>query len=127
MSRVGESLMNFGNWFHNVGAEYMKDCAVKAWYLTFGVCSMVPVLLDHILSCVLFCMLIRSCKYLGAMPVMHLNVVVRISCSILCCMGSQCSFFSTCDELKYLSLFRISLVQLFCMDWYFLRVLDGRP
>ena len=70
MSRVGESLMNFGNWFHNVGVEYMKDHAAKVWYLTFGVCSMVPVLLDHKLSCVLFFMLIRSCKYLGAMQVM---------------------------------------------------------
>ena len=126
MSRVGESLMNFGNWFHNVGAEYMKGCATKVWYLTFSVCSMVPVLLDHILSCVLFFMLIRSCKYLSAMPVMHLNVVVRILCSILCFMGSQCSFFSAHDELEYLSLFRISLVQLFCMVWYFRRVLDCR-
>ena len=72
-------------------------------------------------------MLIRSCKYFGAMLVMHLNVVIRILCSIFCCMGSQCSFFSAHDELKYLLLFRISLAQLFCMVWYFLRVLDGRP
>ena len=93
MSRVGESLMNFGNWFHNVDAEYLKDHAAKVWYLTFCVCSMVPVLLDCILSHVLLFMLIRYCKYFGAMPMMHLNVVIRILCSILCCMGSQCSFF----------------------------------
>ena len=53
MSRVSESLMNFGNWFHKVGMEYVKNHAAKVWYLTFGVCSMVPVLVDHILSCVL--------------------------------------------------------------------------
>ena len=61
MSRDGESLMNFGDGVHNVGAEYLKDHAAKVWYLTFGVCSMVPVLLDCILSCVLFFMLIMSC------------------------------------------------------------------
>ena len=126
MSRVGESLMNFGNWFHKVGAECMKYHAAKVWYLTFGVCSFVPVLLDHILSHVLLFMLIRSCKYFGAISVMHLNVVIRILCSILCCMGSQCSFFSAHDELKYLFLFRIGCVQLFCMVWYFLWVLDDR-
>ena len=54
MSRFGESLMHFGNWFHSVGAVYMKDHAAKVWYLTFGMCSMMPVLLDHMLSCVLF-------------------------------------------------------------------------
>ena len=91
MSRVGESLMNFGNGFHNVGVEYQKDHAVKVWYLTFGVYSMVPVLLDHILSHVLLFKLIRSCKYLAALLVMHCNVVIRILCSLLCCMGSQCS------------------------------------
>ena len=99
MFRVGESLMNFGNWFHTVGAEYMKDHPAKVWYLTFGVCSMVPPLLDHILSHVLLSMLIRSCKYFGAVPVMHLNVV-RILCSILCWMGSQYNFFSAHDELQ---------------------------
>ena len=121
MSRVGECLMNFGNWFHNVGAEYVKDHAAKVWYLTFGVFSMVPVLLDCILSCVLLFMLISSCKYFGAMLVMHFNVAARILCSMLCCMGSQCSFFSAHDELEYPFLFRISLVQLFCMVWYFLK------
>ena len=95
--------------------------------MTFSVCNMVPVLLDHILSRVLIFKLIRSCKYFGAMPVMHLKVVVRILCSILCCMGSQCSLFSAQDELEYLFLFRISLAELFCMDWYFPRVSDGRP
>ena len=29
MSRVGESLMNFGNGFYNVGVEYQKDHAAK--------------------------------------------------------------------------------------------------
>ena len=127
MSRDGESLMNFGSWFHSVGTEYLKDCVAKGWYLTFGVCSMVPVVLDHILSCVLFFMLIMYCKYFGAWPVMHLNVVIRILCSILCCMGSQCSFFSAHDELEYLFLFRTSFAQMFCIVWYFLRVLDGSP
>ena len=127
MSRVGESLMNFGNWFHNIGSEYLKDHVEKFWYLTFGVCSMVPVLLDHILPHVSLFMLIRSCKYFGAMLVMHLNVVVRILCSILCCMGSQCHFFITHDELDTYFLFRMSLAQMFCMVWYFLRVLNGSP
>ena len=125
MSRVGETLMYFGNWFLNVGVEYLKDHAAKVCYLTFGVCSMVPVLLDPILSSVLHFKLIRSCKYFGAMLVMHLNVV-RILCFILCCMGGQCSFFRAHDEIKYL-FFRISLVELFCMVWYFLRVFDDRP
>ena len=120
------NLDEFGNWFHNVGAEYVKDHAVKVWCWTFGVCSMVPVLLDHILSHVLLFMLIRLCKYFGAMLVMNSNVIIRILCSILCCIGSQCSFFSAHDELEYLFLFRISLAQLFRMVWYFLRVCDGR-
>ena len=102
MSRDGESLMNFGKWFHNLDTEHLKDHAGKVWFLAFGMCRMVPVLLDCILSHALLFMLIRSCKYFGAMPVMHLNVVVRILCSILCCMGSQCSFLSTHDELDYL-------------------------
>ena len=119
--------MNFGNLFHNVSVEYMKDRAAKVWYLTFGVCSMVSVSLDCTLPCLFLFMLIRPCKYFGAMPVMHLNVVIRILCSILCWIGSQCSFFSTHDELKYLFLFRISLAQLFCMVWYFFSVFDGRP
>ena len=72
--------------------------------LTFGVCGMVPVLGECILSHVLFFMLIRSCKYFGAMPVMHLNVVIRILYSILCCIGSRCHFFSVHDEFGYLFL-----------------------
>ena len=74
---------------------------------------MVLVLLECILSCMLFFMLIRSYNYFGAMPVMHLNAVMRILYSILCCMGSQGSFFSAHDELEYLFSFRISLVQMF--------------
>ena len=70
----------------------MKDRAAKVWYFTFGGCSMMPVLLDCMLSCVLFFMHIRSHRYFGAMPVMHFNVI-RILCSVLCCIGSQCSFF----------------------------------
>ena len=79
----------------------------------FGVCSMVPVLLEHILSHILFFMLIRSCKYFGTMPVMHLKVAVRILYSILCCMGSQCSFFSAHDDLEYLFLLGTSLARCF--------------
>ena len=85
--------MNFGNWFHNVGVEDLKGHAAKVWYLTFGVCSMVPVLFDHILSHVLHFKLIRSCKYFGAMPVMHVNVVIRILCS-------HNVFLSCCQEPK---------------------------
>ena len=124
MSRFSESLMDFGSWFHNVGAEYLKDCGAKVWYLTFGMCSRLPVLLECMLSHVFFFMLIRSCKYFGAMSVMH---HVRILYSIHCCMGSKCTFFSAHVELKYLFLFRTSLAQMFCMIWYFLRVVDGRP
>ena len=64
MFRFGESLMHFGNWFHSVGAVYIKDCAAKVWYFTFGGCSMMPVLLDFMLSHVLFFMCIRSLRYL---------------------------------------------------------------
>ena len=127
MSRFGESLMCLGNLFHSVGALYMKDHAAKVWYFTCGVCSIMPVLLDCMLSHVLFLILIRSCRYFGAMPVMHLNVVIRILCSILCHIGSQCSFFSAHNDLEYLFLFRICFAQAFCTVWYFLSVLDGGP
>ena len=127
MSRFGESLMHFGNWFHSVGPVYLKDHAAKVWYFTFGLCSMMPVLLDHMLSCVLFFMLIRSCRYFGTMPMMLLNVVTRILCSILCCIGSQCSFFSAHYEREYVFLLRTSFAQMFFMVWYFLSVLDGTP
>ena len=120
MSRFSESLMSFGSWFHNVGVEYLKDCATKVWYLTFGMCSMVPVLLECMLSHMLFFMLIRSCKDFGAVPVMHLKVVVKILYSILCCMGNQCSFLSAYDEFEYLFLFRTCLALMSGMVWYFL-------
>ena len=126
MSRFSESLMHLGSWFHSVGAVYMKDHDAKVGYFTYGVCSMMPVLLDHMLSCVLFFVLIGSCRYFGTMPVMHLNVIIRILCSILCCIGNQCSFFSAQYELEYLFLLRTSFAQVFYMVWYFLSVIDGR-
>ena len=120
MSRLGETLMNFGSWFHNFGVEYLKGNATKVCYLTFGECIMVPVLLVSILSCVLLLMLIRSCKDFGTILAMHLNIVIRTLCSILCCMGSQCSFFSAHDEPEYLLLFRISLHRCFVWSGIFL-------
>ena len=95
----------------------MKECAAKVWYFTFGVCSMMPVLLDHMLSHVLFPMLIRSRRCFGVMPVIHLNAVVRILCSILCCVGSQCSFFSAHDELEYLFLLRTCFAQMYGLEF----------
>ena len=36
----------------------------------------------------------RSCKYFGAVPVMHLKVDINILYLILCSVGSQCNFFN---------------------------------
>ena len=54
MIGYGEFLMDFGSWFHNVGAEYLRYHASKVWHLTFGMCNMVPVLLECMLSCFLW-------------------------------------------------------------------------
>ena len=55
MLRFSESLIDFASWFHNFGVEYLKDHVTKVWYLNFGMCSMIPVLLKlHVVPYVVF-------------------------------------------------------------------------
>ena len=119
LSRFGESLMYLGSWFHNAGTAYLEDLVAKVLHLTSGLCNMIPLLFECMLSLLFFFMLMRSCKYFGAVLVMHLKVVVRILYSIFCCIGSQCSFLNGNDEREYFFLFKTSLVYMFWMVSYF--------
>ena len=50
LSRLGDSLVVLGSWFHNVGAEYLKDLVAKVLYLTLGLCNVISLLFEHKLS-----------------------------------------------------------------------------
>ena len=70
--------MVLDSWFHNVGAEYLKDLVAKVLYLTLFFCNVIQLLLECMLSLLFFFVLMRSCKYFVAVPVMHLKIDVNI-------------------------------------------------
>ena len=119
--------MVLGSWFHSVGAEYLKYLVAKVLYLTLGLCNVIPLLFECMLCLLFFFVLMRSCKYFGAVPVMHLNFDVNILYLILCSLGSQCNSFNANDELEYLFMFKTSLAHMLWMVWYFCRVDFGTP
>ena len=127
LSRFGDSLMVLGSWFNIVGEEYLKDLVAKVLHLTWGLCNVIPLLFEYILSLLFFFVLMRSCKYFGAVPVMHLKVDVKFLYLILCSIGSQCNSFYAKDELEYLFLFKTSLEHMFWIAWYFPREDFGSP
>ena len=89
MSILGDSFMFCGKWFQSKGTESFNEQAVKGLCLTLGIARVVPLLFDLMLSCFGWLIFIKSLRYCGACPPMHLYVMVSILYSIPCCIGSQ--------------------------------------
>ena len=95
--------------------------------MTLGLCNVIPLLFECMLSILFFFVLMRSCNYFSVVAVMHLKVDVNILYSVLCSTGSLCDSFNAKDEHEYLLLFKTSLVTMFWMICYFPRVDLGSP
>ena len=97
------SVMLAGKLFHNLGPHTLNALAAKVCLVTGGTTNLVEELPECNPSLLGLHFFIRSCRYFGAMPLVHLYTIVSTLCSILLCIGSQCRFCIHSPGLAYLS------------------------
>ena len=102
-STVGATMMSADKLFHKLGPHTLNDLAAKVCLVTLGTTSLVEELPECNPGLIGIHFFNKSCRYFGAMPLVHLYTIVSTLCSTLFHIGSQCRFFIHFLGLAYLS------------------------
>ena len=128
MVRLLHVLICIGKECYAFGAVYLNDLTANILCLIFIISSIGLVLFDCIFSHVGFLMVMSSCRYFGA------DLLDAFECEQSYFVGNSLLYgqpvqvhLSASVELEYFGLPSTILAQMFCITWYLLIVLFGRP
>ena len=102
---IGATMMSASKLFHKLGPHTLNAHAPKVCLvsLALGTTSLVEELPERNPGLIGIHFFNKSCRYFGAMPLVHLYIIVSTLCSALLHIGSQCRFCLHSLGLAYFS------------------------